>query len=158
MANCCSFSRYALHFDSFRVLTVVVNELDALKANPPPLGPAAFEALSVIEQALVSKKVRVITQQGNGLSNLAGRSQQLLSRNNEDGIDAFVIQVVKDQAGRHPGRIPNVEKAVLVTGDQDMRDHAKSRGVHALGGSELQKMFFIKGEKPEGERNQKTWS
>lgn len=97
--------------------------------------------------------MRVITQQGNGLSNLAGRSQQLLSRNTEDGIDALVIQVVQDQADRHSGRIPSVEKAVLVTGDQDIKDYAKSRGVHAVSGCDLEKMFLAKGAKGEEARS-----
>jgi protein SMG6 len=119
---------------------IVINELDGLKLNPPPLGPAAAEAIKFVEQTLLARKLRVITQQGNGLSNLALRSQQLLPRTTEDGadsIDAFIIQTVKDQMERHSGKGQNAEKAVLVTGDRSMRVIAKARGVHAVGAVEL---------------------
>src|SRR5208282_888750 len=108
------------------------------------------DAVSLVEQALLSKKLRVVTQQGNGLSNLALRSQQLLSRNTEDGaasIDSFIIQTVKDQADRHTGKVSNVEKAVLVTGDKSMRVIAKARGIQALSGIELRKELLAKGDR-----------
>ena len=92
----------------------------------------------------------MITQQGNGLSNLAFRSQQLISKNTEDGagsIDAFIIETVKDQAAKHTGKILAAEKAVLVTGDRSMRVISKARGVQALTAVELRKEIFKKGEK-----------
>jgi predicted ribonuclease YlaK len=138
----------------------VINELDGLKLNPPPLGPAANEAVIFVEQALLARKLRVITQQGNGLSNLTFRSQQLLPKNTEDGagsIDAFIIETVKDQIERHAGKVMTAEKAVLVTADQSMRVIAKARGVQALTGAELRKEIFWKGE-PVDVPKKKAWS
>jgi protein SMG6 len=143
------------------LLIIVINELDGLKVNPPPLGPAASEAVSFVERALSARKLRVITQQGNGLSNLALRSQQLLSKTTEDGagsIDAFIIQSVKDQADRHMGKLPNVEKSVLVTGDRSMRVIAKARGVQAFTAADIRKDIFKKGEKPHHDQpKKKAW-
>ena len=127
----------------------MINELDGLKVNPPPLGPAAAEAVTYVEQALLSRKLRVVTQQGNGLSNLALRSQQLLPKGTEDGvgsIDAFIIQTVQDQAERHMGKNPAAEKAVLVTGDRNMRVIAKAKGVQALTAADLRKEIFKTGK------------
>jgi len=121
---------------------IVINELDGLKVNPPPLGPAAAEAICYVEQSLLARKLRVITQQGNGLSNLALRAQQLLPKTTEDGahsVDAFIIQTVKDQIERHSGKSQNAERAVLVTGDRSMRIIAKARGVQAVTAAELKK-------------------
>jgi protein SMG6 len=128
----------------------VISELDGLKVNPPPLGTAASEAVAYVEQALLAKKLRVITQSGSGLSSLALRSQQLLPKNTEDGagnIDSFIIQSVKDQADRHTGKLPNVEKAVLVTGDRSMRIISKARGVQALTAAEVRKEAFKKSDR-----------
>jgi predicted ribonuclease YlaK len=155
MANCHPPYRYpSLHSNP------VINELDGLKLNPPPLGPAANEAVIFVEQALLARKLRVITQQGNGLSNLTFRSQQLLPKNTEDGagsIDAFIIETVKDQIERHAGKVMTAEKAVLVTADQSMRVIAKARGVQALTGAELRKEIFWKGE-PVDVPKKKAWS
>lgn len=136
---------------------IVINELDGLKVNPPPLGPAAAEAIAFVEKSLLARKLRVITQQGNGLSNLALRSQQLLPRTTEDGadsIDAFIIQTVKDQVERHSGKTQNAERAVLVTGDRSMRVIAKARGVQAVTAAELRKAILRKADvaKPESPR------
>lgn len=131
-------------------LIVVITELDGLKVNPAPLGPAATDAITFIEQGLQARKLRVITQQGNSLSNLALRSQQLSLKSAEDGvfnIDSFIIQAVKDQAECHTGKIPMAEKAVLVTGDRSMRVIAKAKGVLALTEGDLRKAIF-KSEKP----------
>ena len=93
--------------------------------------------------------MRVVTQQGHSVSALALGSQQLLSTNpDEDSVDACIIRVVRDQANRHAGQIPNVERAVLVTGDEDMKRFAQARGVRALTGSELREHIFNKGERP----------
>jgi protein SMG6 len=144
------------------IANLVINELDGLKVNPPPLGNAASEAVSFVEQALLAKKLRVITQQGSGLTNLALRSQQLLSKNTDDGagsIDAFIIQTVKDQMDRHAGKLPNAEKAVLVTGDRSMRVISKARGVQAFTAGDLRKEIFKKTEKAQQEHpKKKAWS
>lgn len=121
---------------------IVITELDGLKVNPPPLGAAASEAISYVEQSLQARKLRVLTQQGNGLTNLAFRAQQLLPKNTEDGaasIDAFIIQTVRDQIEKHPGKVQNVEKALLVTGDKSMGVIARAKGVHAVTAAELRK-------------------
>jgi predicted ribonuclease YlaK len=126
----------------------VITELDGLRVNPPPLGTAATEAITVIEESLSARLLRVITQQGNGLSNLAFRSQQLLPKQTEDGedsVDAFIIQSVKDQVERHAGKVGTAEKACLVTGDRSMRVIAKARGVQALSVAELRKVVLRKG-------------
>jgi predicted ribonuclease YlaK len=139
-------------------LNVVITELDGLKVNPAPLGPAAAEAVTFIEQALQARKLRVVTQQGNSLSNLALRSQQLSSKNSEDGIsniDSFIIQAVKDQAEQHTGKLPTAEKAVLVTGDRSMRVIAKAKGVLALTEGDLRKAIFKKSEKPRQNHSKK---
>lgn len=115
---------------------IVINELDGLKVNPAPLGPAASDAVKTIEAALLARKLRVVTQQGNGLTNLTLRSQLLVSKGTEDGaanIDGFIIDTVRDQAERHSGKVlPKVEKAVLITGDKSMRVISSARGVLAL--------------------------
>jgi hypothetical protein len=137
---------------------IVINELDGLKVNPPPLGPAASEAVTYVERTLSARRLRVITQQGNGLANLALRSQQLLSKTTEDGagsIDAFIIQTVKDQVERHSGKLPTVEKAVLVTGDRSMRVISKARGVQALTADELRKEIFKKSDNAQNKK--KAW-
>lgn len=121
---------------------IVITELDGLKVNPPPLGTAAAEAISYVEQSLAARKLRVLTQQGSGLTNLAFRAQQLLPRNTEDGaasIDAFIIQTVRDQMEKHSGKVQNVEKAVLVTGDKSMGVIARAKGVHAVTAAGLRK-------------------
>lgn len=138
----------------------MINELDGLKVNPPPLGPAAAEAVAYVEQALLSRKLRVVTQQGNGLSNLALRSQQLLPKGTEDGvgsIDAFIIQTVKEQAERHMGKSPAAEKAVLVTGDRNMRVIAKAKGVQALTAADLKKEIFKTGKHSQEQPKRKAW-
>jgi len=147
MAGCCSPDWFFL----LKKLSLieVINELDGLKVNPPPLGTAAVEAVGFVEQSLLARRLRVITQQGNGLSNLAFRSQQLLPKKTEDGagsIDAFIIQTVKDQVERHSGKVPTAEKVVLVTGDRSMRVIAKARGVQALAATDLRKAIFRKSE------------
>jgi len=137
---------------------IVINELDGLKINPPPLGPAAAEAIAYVEQSLLARRLRVLTQQGNGLSNLAFRSQQLLPRSTEDGagsIDAFIIQTVKDQIERHTGKVPNAERAVLVTGDRSMRVIAKARGVQAVTAAELKREILRKEGPPKPESPKK---
>lgn len=115
---------------------IVINELDGLKLNPAPLGPAASEAVKTIEAALLAKKLRVVTQQGNTLMNLTLRSQVLVSRSTEDAaanIDAFIIDTVKDQAERHSRKgVVGIERAVLITGDKSMRVISSARGVMAL--------------------------
>jgi protein SMG6 len=139
-------------------LIPVINELDGLKVNPAPLGPAATEAVTFVEKSLLARKLRVVTQQGNGLSNLAFRSQQLLSKNTEDGagsIDAFIIQTVKDQVERHTGKFPAAEKAVLVTGDRSMRVIAKARGVQALTAADLRNEISRKSDKPSHDQPRK---
>jgi predicted ribonuclease YlaK len=121
---------------------IVINELDGLKVNPAPLGPAAADAIRTVDQALTARKLRVVTQQGNMLTNLAFRSQILVGRDTEDGaanIDAFIIETVRGQAERHSGRERGVEKAVLVTGDMSMRVIASARGVMALTAPQLRK-------------------
>jgi predicted ribonuclease YlaK len=155
MANCHPPHRYPSLYSN-----PVINELDGLKVNPPPLGPAANEAVIFVEQALLARRLRVITQQGNGLSNLTFRSQQLLPKNTEDGagsIDAFIIETVKDQIERHAGKVMTAEKAVLVTADQSMRVIAKARGVQALTGAELRREIFRKGEAVDVPKK-KAWS
>ena len=155
MASHSSSHRY---HSSNSKLIVVINELDGLKVNPPPLGPAASEAITFVEQALSVRKLRVITQQGNGLSNLTLRSQQLISKTTEDSagsIDVFIIQTVRDQIERHSGKLPNFDKAVLVTGDRSMRVIAKARGVQALAAADLRKEIFKKGDKRD--QNKKAW-
>jgi predicted ribonuclease YlaK len=139
---------------------IVINELDGLKVNPPPLGTAAAEAVALVEQSLSSRRLRVVTQQGNGLSNLTFRSQQLLPKNTEDGagsIDAFIIETVKHQMEHHTGKVTTAERAVLITGDRSMRVIAKARGVAALSGGELRREIF---KKPEGQEvpKKKAWS
>ena len=121
---------------------IVITELDGLKINPPPLGSAAAEAVSYVEQSLQARKLRVLTQQGNGLTNLAFRAQQLLPKNTEGGaasIDAFIIQTVRDQIEKHFGKVQGVEKAVLVTGDKSMGVIARAKGVHAVTAAELRR-------------------
>ena|ERR1700736_5410790 len=138
----------------------VINELDGLKVNPPPLGPAAAEASTLVEQSLLARKLRVITQKGTGLTNLTFRSQQLQPKNTEDGggsIDAFIIDTVKDQIDHHAGKVTTAEKAVLVTGDRSMRVIAKARGVQALSGSDLRREIFMKPETHELPKK-KAWS
>lgn len=129
--------------------------------NPPPLGPAASDAVNFVEQALAARKLRVITQQGNGLSNLHFRSQQLSAKTTEDGegsIDAFIIRTVKDQVERHSGKSTAVEKAVLITGDRSMRVISKARGIQALTAAELRKEIFKKSDKtPHDQNKKKAW-
>jgi protein SMG6 len=138
-------------------LTIVITELDGLKVNSSPLGSAASEALTFIESNLHERKLRVVTQQGTGLTNLAFRSQQLMPKSTEDGasnIDAFIIESVKDQIERHTGTVTKVEKAVLVTGDRSMRLIAKARGVHAMTATEMRKEIFKQYEQP---RRKSEW-
>jgi len=121
---------------------IVITELDGLKVNPPPLGTAAADAISYVEQSLAARKLRVLTQQGSGLANLAFRAQQLLPKNTEDGaanIDAFIIQTVRDQMEKHAGKSQNVEKAVLITGDKSMGVIARAKGVRAVTAAGLRK-------------------
>lgn len=158
MAGRRSSNRYRFPYSK---LTIVINELDGLKVNPPPLGPAASDAVTFVEQALSARKLRVVTQQGNGLANLALRSQQLLSKTTEDSagsIDAFIILTVKDQVERHSGKLPTVEKAVLVTGDRSMRVISKARGVQALTAADLQKEAFKNVDKSQqNQPKKKAW-
>jgi rRNA-processing protein FCF1 len=101
----------------------------------------------------------VVTQQGTGLLNLTFRSQQLLSKNTEDGarhIDAFIIETVKDQIEKHAGKLTTAEKAVVVTGDQNMRVTARARGVPALSGADFRREMK-KNEVPEMPKK-KAWS
>ena len=143
----------------------VINDLDGLKVNPPPLGTAVAEAITLVEQSLSARKLRVVTAQGTGLATLDFRAQQLLSKNTEDGagnIDAFIIETVRDQAEKHTGKAANAEKAVLVTGDRSMRVIAKARGVQALSGGELRKVLssLRKGDATTmaGSPKKKVWS
>ena len=101
-----------------------------------------------------------MTQKGSPLSNLTLRSQQLLSKTTEDGagnIDAFIILTVKEQIERHPGKLPNFDKAILVTGDRSMRVIAKARGVQALSANDLRKEIFNKVDKRQPDQNKKAW-
>lgn len=158
MANCYPSNRYS-RFVTF--LIQVINELDGLKVNPAPLGPAANAAFNFVERSLLARKIRVVTQEGTGISNLTLRSQQLLSKNTEDGersIDGFIIRTVNDQILRHTGKNQAAEKAVLITGDRSMRVIAKARGIQAMTATELRKELPKKGAMLTGDTPKKAWS
>ncbi|CAG8773004.1 17714_t:CDS:2, partial [Cetraspora pellucida] len=103
------------------VLLVIITELDGLKLNPPPLGTAAFEAITYLEQALsLSKKPRVQTSKGNYVSGI-NFSEEFDFGDGEDKkkrLDDLILGICN-----------NNEAVVLLTNDRNLRVKARARGV-----------------------------
>ncbi|GAO49865.1 hypothetical protein SAICODRAFT_5582 [Saitoella complicata NRRL Y-17804] len=124
---------------------VVITELDGLKNNPPPLGDAARDAIHTIEAALAAWQLKVLTARGNALTNLSFRSEQLdegyaTTEERRKTLDDRIIDAVRAQLAVGPTN-DEVEKAVLVTGDRNMRVIAKARGVTPITGAALSKIM-----------------
>ncbi|RIA85715.1 hypothetical protein C1645_781251 [Glomus cerebriforme] len=127
------------------VPSIVVTELDGLKFNPPPLGLAAHEALTYLNELLLSKKIKIQTSKGNYLTDISF-SEEFDFGNGEDkkkNLDDLILGIclwhakhyeVNDKSNEvgTDNEYKN-EVVVLLTNDRNLRVKARARGVDVVG-------------------------
>lgn len=135
----------------------VVTELDGLKANPPPLGKDAAEALRFLETSIrdpatrsQSKYLKIQTSRGNYLHDLSIRSEEIdfsgnaVSTSNARNMDDLVLRAAIWQDEHFSNRLaivnPSADRSkitattanvALVTFDRNLRLKAHARGIAA---------------------------
>ncbi|CAG8583013.1 16157_t:CDS:2, partial [Cetraspora pellucida] len=96
---------------------VVIMKLDGLKLNPPPLGTAASEAITCLEQALpLSKKLRVQTSKGNYVSGINFSEEFDFGEDKKKNLDDLILGICLWHTKNHGdnGFITNQEKKVII--------------------------------------------
>jgi protein SMG6 len=122
----------------------VITELDGLRANEPPLGEAAAEAVAYLESHLrpFSSVLKVQTSRGNYLHDLSIRSEQIdfagtQSQQAAKSMDDVILRAASWQLehfvehGREEER-EGACKVVLVSMDRNLRLKARARKIDAL--------------------------